>query len=118
MLELLHLFVDAIRRWLRNRRRLAFEASARTWPKAQGRVHSSTQKRAVESNDGWRNWQTELTYSYFVEGEYYSGSSLLPPESEDEADEERKRWEDRSVTVRYWPNDRTQSILLLEDQQP
>jgi hypothetical protein len=53
-----------------------------------------------------------------VNGEYYSGYSLLPPESEDQVAEEVKRWRDREVVLRYRPDRVSESVLLVEDQTP
>jgi len=40
------------------------------------------------NKDAFSRWSAELTYSYVVDGEYYSGQGLLPPETEDEVQEQ------------------------------
>lgn len=110
------LLLRSILRHLSERRLLALERQARSWPRASGHVHSTQVKRAERPKDGWYCWQAELSYSYTVNGEYYSGTRLLPPESEDEAYELAKCWKDRDVTVRYCQEEVTDSVFLLEDQ--
>lgn len=110
------LLAPSIRRWLKKRRTEALQRSARSWPKARGRIQAVMAKRADDPPDSWRCWQTGLSFSYVVNGEYYSGYSLLPPESEGQVAEEVKRWCDRDVTVRYWPEMVSESVLLVEDQ--
>jgi hypothetical protein len=100
-----------------NKRRIqALEKSARSWPKASAHVHATRVRREERPSDSWLCWQPELTYSYVINGEYYSGSYLLPPDSEDEADERARFWRDKDVTVRYDSQEVTYSVFLLEDQ--
>ena len=101
---------------LNRRKILALEKLARGWPKATGHVQASCVKREERPSDSWLCWQVELTYSYVVRGEYYSGSYLLPPDSEDEADERARYWRHKDVTVRYNSQELTETVLLLEDQ--
>jgi hypothetical protein len=42
------------------------------------------------NKDAFSRWSAELTYSYVVDGEYYSGQGLLPPETEDEVQEQTR----------------------------
>ncbi len=101
---------------LKKRRILALENAARSWPQAFAHVQATHVIREERSTDAWLCWQVELAYSYVVRGEYYSGIYLLPPSSEDEADERARYWKDKDVMVRYQPQAVTESILLLEDQ--
>ena len=101
---------------IHRRRVRALEESARAWPKASGHVQTTRVKREERPSDPWLCWQVELTYSYVVSGEYYSGSYSLQPDSEDEADERARYWRDKDVMVRYDPQKVSDSVLLLEDQ--
>jgi hypothetical protein len=79
-------------------------------------VQSFRIKHAEDPADSWYSWQVELMFSYIANGEYYSGQSLLPPETEDEAAEIAQRWKDRYLVVRYAPDDASRSVLLMDDQ--
>jgi hypothetical protein len=103
-------------RWFRKRRAPELEMQARTWPRAQGNIYECRAKRVQEPPDGWHTWQAEVTFSYVVEGEYYSGKSSLPPETEDEVSEQVQRWTGRKVIVRYSPEDVSKAMLLPADQ--
>jgi len=98
------------------RRNLALMEAARAWPKARAHVHSTQVKQEDRSTEGWFYWQVELTYSYTVGSEYYSGRFLLPPDSEDEANEQAVRWADKDVIVRYRPDETATSVFVMEDQ--
>ncbi|MGA8491964.1 MAG: DUF3592 domain-containing protein [Terriglobales bacterium] len=100
----------------RKQRSQQLEAQARTWPQAQGTVSECRVKRAGDPPDRWYVWQVELTFSYVANGEYYSGTSLLPPETEGEAAELAQRWKDRKLLVRYFPEDASKSVVLMQDQ--
>jgi hypothetical protein len=100
----------------RKRRVQQLEEQARTWPMAEGTVSGCRVKRAEDPPDSWYVWQVELTFSYVANGEYYSGTSLLPPETEGEAAELARRWKDRKLLVRYFPEDASQSVVLMQDQ--
>jgi hypothetical protein len=91
------------------------EREALDWPRALGSVVGTQTKRSDEGSS-WGNWSAELTYSYAVKGEYYSGVHLLPPESEDEATEVASRWRERNLVVRYSPSDISRSVVLVHDQ--
>jgi len=108
--------VRPVIRWFRKRRAATLTMQARTWPRVQGRVERCQAKAVQHPPDSWHAQQAELTFSYVVSGEYYSGSSLLPPETEDEVAEQLQRWTDRKVTVRYSPEDVSKAMLLSEDQ--
>jgi Protein of unknown function (DUF3592) len=92
------------------------EAQARTWPRAEGTVSECHVKRAEDPPDSWYVWQVELRFSYVANGEYYSGTSVLPPETEVEATELAQRWKDRKLVVRYLADYPSKSVVLMEDQ--
>jgi len=112
----LSLLMRALVRRSATRRNLALMEAARAWPKARGHVYSTQAKQEDRSTEGWLCWQVELTYSYTVGSEFHSGRFLLPPDSEDEANEQAGRWADKDVIVRYRSDEVAQSVFLLEDQ--
>ena len=63
-----------------------------------------------------RGWACVLTYSYAVNGEYYSGSHSIRARNERRADELATEWKGRSLVVRYSPSSRAISVLLKDDQ--
>jgi hypothetical protein len=114
------ILIDALIRWivrtLKKRRRVDLERDASDWPQSAGTVIGTLAKRSDRGDSAWNVWSVELTYSYVASGEYYSGSHLLPPESEGEAEELAQRWKDRKLVVRYLPDDPSKSVVLMEDQ--
>ena len=58
-----------------------------------------------------RPWVGDLTYSYVVNGEYYSGFHRIRARSE-----RRAGWKGRMVVVRYSPSKHDLSALLKSDQ--
>jgi len=102
----------------RQRKAEELQRSARTWPTAKAQVKIAVKVRADDPPDSWRRWQTELSFSYAVNGEYYSGRALLPADTEDQVAEEVQLWRDREVVVRYRPDRVSESALLVEDQSP
>ncbi|MGH9500180.1 MAG: DUF3592 domain-containing protein [Terriglobales bacterium] len=93
--------------WLRVRQ-------AQSWPSAQGRVSEAIARAANERN--FKKWIGELTYSYVVDGEYYSGFHQMRAHSEKRAEELVTGWKDRMVIVRYSPAKHDRSVLLKSDQ--
>ena len=61
-------------------------------------------------------WVGNLTYTYVVNGEYYSGFHRIYARSESRAEERVARWKDRMVVVRYSPDKNDVSVLLGSDQ--
>jgi hypothetical protein len=109
------LFHPILRR-VRKRKRERLLRDAATWPRTPGRVEQAvTIKEFVE---GDLAWHVRLTYSYVVNGQYYSGVFLLPSELEPDAIEHASAWKGREVVVRYWPENVSDSVILLEDQAP
>lgn len=84
--------------------------SARHWPMIYGRVE------IVTVCDEENRWFGDLSYSYTVGSEYYSGTFRLPAKNEDDADTQAARWRGQSVIVRYSPKNPAVSILRMEDQ--
>jgi hypothetical protein len=112
---LIDTFIFWIVRTLKKWRRQTLEREALDWPRTPGTV-LKTQARSDKGGSGWNVWSVELTYSYVASGEYYSGTHPLPPESEGEAEELAQRWKDRKLVVRYFPEDPSKSVVLMEDQ--
>jgi len=84
--------------------------SARFWPIAYGKVESSSyfQNNAI--------WLTDISYSYQVADEYYSGQFQLKSRSERKAEDTVARWKGQAVGVRYSPRNPAISIIRMEDQ--
>ena len=61
-------------------------------------------------------WAANLTYSYVVNGEYFSGFYRMRARSERRAEEKIAGWKDRMVVVRYSPDKPDLSVLLKSDQ--
>jgi hypothetical protein len=95
--------------WRRNR----LVVRVQDWPQASGRGLGA---HAKSSNAAHPIWATDITYSYVVDGEYYSGFVSLPADDEAHAEGLALGWNDRAILVRYLPNSPTESTLLLEDQ--
>ena len=75
----------------------------------------STQVRAI-TDSYIRPWVADLTYSYVVNGEYYSGFHRIRTRSERRAEEKVAGWKNRMVVVRYSPSKHDLSTLLRSDQ--
>src|SRR6185437_1372178 len=85
--------------------------SARHWPITYGTVEFGI------STDENNRWITDLSYSYKVNAEFYSGRVVLPAKDETHADELILRWKGQSITVRYSPKNPLISVIRMEDQQ-
>jgi hypothetical protein len=94
---------SAIILWLRKR-------SSRHWPIIFGKVESAS---SFENNGAWL---TDLSCSYSVQGDFYSGQFRVRSGSEGKASEHELRWKQRSITVRYSPRNRQISIVRTEEQ--
>jgi hypothetical protein len=112
---LIESLITWIVRMLKKRRRLNLEREALDWPRTLGSV-VSTQTRSDKGNSSSNFWSVELTYSYTATGGYYSGTHLLPPESEDETAEVALRWKNKNLVVRYSPKDVSKSVVLMHEQ--
>lgn len=74
--------------------------------------------QARASTDSYiQPWVGDLTYSYIVNGEYYSGFHRMRARSERRAEEKIAGWKGRMVVVRYCP-DRPELSVLLKGDQP
>jgi|HubBroStandDraft_1064217.scaffolds.fasta_scaffold433963_2 hypothetical protein len=89
--------------WLRRR-------SSRHWPITFGKVES-----ASTYQDNFK-WLTDVSYSYSVDRNFYSGQFQLRSRSERKANDQELRWKGRTFTVRYSPRDPHVSIVRTEDQ--
>ena len=87
---------------------------AHSWPSAQGTILSAEVLRASDNNI--LPWVGNLTYSYIVNGEYYSGYHRMRARNERRAEEKIAGWKDRMVVVRYSPDKPDLSVLLKSDQ--
>lgn len=63
-----------------------------------------------------KGWVCAMSYTYVVNGEYYSGFHSIRAKKEQRADELAREWKGRSVVVRYSPADPGVSMLLGDDQ--
>jgi Protein of unknown function (DUF3592) len=93
----------AITVWLRKR-------SARYWPISQGRVEYAS------SFENSGTWLTDVSYSYRVADEFYSGQFRLTSRSQRKASEIEARWKNNPIDVRYSPKKPEISIVRTEDQ--
>src|SRR5437016_5079136 len=84
---------------------------ARHWPITHGRVEFG-----MTSDEG--GWKSNLSYSYSVGSDFYSGVVPLPAKNENHANEQAHRWEGQNITVRYSPGNPAISVVRLEDQAP
>ena len=91
------------------------ERAASNWPCTFGSVIGAQLKRS-DPGEPWKVWSVDLHYFYVVNGEYYSGEYSLPPDSEDEANEQANRWKERNIVVRYSPENAEESLILMCDQ--
>ena len=89
--------------WLRKR-------SATVWPVAFGRVESVS---SYEENFVWR---TDVSYSYSVGPNFYSGQFQVQSYGERRANQKELRWRGQSIRIRYSPKDANISVVRAEDQ--
>jgi len=95
-----------IRYWIRRRR-------ATSWPSTQGTVMSAN---ASDRQPYRHSCLCVLSYSYAVNGDYYSGSHSIHARNERRADELATEWKGRSLVIRYSPSSHDVSVLLKDDQ--
>ena len=75
----------------------------------QGRVeHASSFE-----NSG--SWLTDVSYSYRVENDFYSGQFQLKSRSEEKASRDVARWKDQNIGVRYSAKKPDISVVRMED---
>src|ERR1035438_5882664 len=97
----------AVWAWFRTRH-------AHSWPSAQGTI---MRIRVQSSTDSWiQPWVARLSYTYIVNGEYYSGFHSIRARSERRAEDKMAGWKGRMVVVRYSPARHDLSTLLKSDQ--
>jgi hypothetical protein len=89
--------------WLRKR-------SSRHWPITFGKVESASSFENVSK------WLTDVSYSYSVDRDFYSGQFQLRSRSERKANDNELRWKGRTITVRYSPRNPHISVVRTEDQ--
>lgn len=61
-------------------------------------------------------WFCDVSYSYSVNGEFFSGRSRIRVRNEEEADALIRDLKGKRVRVRYSPKNAAKSVLLWEDQ--
>lgn len=93
--------------WLRFRR-------AHSWPSAQGTIVSVVARSSGGGHS--QRWAGEFTYTYIVDGQYFSGFHRIKTRSERRAEELISGWKGRTIVVRYSPTKHDISILLKDDQ--
>jgi predicted DNA-binding helix-hairpin-helix protein len=104
---------------------LLISAGAATWAWFRTRhAHSGLSTQAtivgtrVQSNSDSPilPWAANLTYTYVVNGEYYSGFHRIRARSKRRAEEKIEGWKGRMVVARYSPDKHDLSALLKGDQ--
>jgi hypothetical protein len=95
--------------------RKAKRSGARSWPMSQGQIEFGT---VVERDVRYVTYYiAQMSYSYAVEGDYYSGfyeKAFLRQESAQKFTDELKG---KPAFVRHKPNSPATSVILREDQQ-
>ncbi len=102
------LAVLAERGWQSLRRR-----KARSWPIAQGRVHSADWRQPRTGTN--RYFLAHVSYYYFVDGHFYSGYHRRSFSKAAAAAEWVKGMLGASLEVRYNPQNAAKSLLLEGD---
>ena len=93
--------------WLRARQ-------AQSWPSTQATIRQVDVRRAADRR--FRPWLGQFTYTYVVNGEYYSGFYRVRKRTERQAENLISGWKGRMVVVRYSPKKNDVSVLLKSDQ--
>jgi len=88
---------------------------ASSWSTTRGTIWQ-TQASPVEGVAHIKPWMAELTYSYSVDGEYYSGVLQIEALTRHSAEHLFDGWKGRTVVVRYSPSEPKISTLLKSDQ--
>ncbi|MFZ0277791.1 MAG: DUF3592 domain-containing protein [Candidatus Sulfotelmatobacter sp.] len=86
---------------------------AQSWPSAQGTVMGVTSRRV---GGIYKPWIGEFSYTYIVNGEYFSSRHPLRAFSRKRADALTLGWKGRMLVVRYSPTNHETSVLLKSDQ--
>lgn len=68
---------------------------------------------ALDENN---KWFSDLSYSYKVGTEFYSGHFRLGARNEEQADQQVLTWKGQSLTIRYSPKKPEISVVRMEDQ--
>ncbi len=89
---------------------------AHSWPSVQGIVWQAQARETERGSRFFKNWVAEITYSYVVNGEYYSGVHFIGARTERRAEETVAGWKGRMLMVRYHPQKHSTSVLLRSDQ--
>ncbi len=92
--------------WLRRRK-------ARSWPVAQGRVHSADWHQPRTGTN--RYFLADISYYYFVDGHFYSGYQRRSFSKAEAAADWARAMLGASIGVRYSPQAPGKSLLLEGD---
>lgn len=84
--------------------------SARHWPMTFGYVEMAI---ALDKNNVWFS---DLSHSYEVGTNFYSGRFRLGARNEEQADQQALAWKGQSLPIRYSPNNPEISVALMKDQ--
>jgi Protein of unknown function (DUF3592) len=93
--------------WLRRRK-------ARSWPVAQGRVHSADWRQPRTGTN--RYFLADISYYYFVDGHFYAGYQRRSFSRAAAASEWVKTMLGATIEVRFHPESPAKSLLLEGDR--
>jgi hypothetical protein len=102
---------------LRNTSALAerkLREQAMTWPSTQGIVNYAEPRIVGEDTDA--RWVGDVSYSYSVDGESFSGSYYFAALSEDDAREMVEPWRQRKIIVHYFRGNPARSVFIPAEQ--
>lgn len=88
---------------------------ARRWPAADGRVHRADWRQPRTGTN--RYFIGELSYYYFVAGQFYSGYYRRSFSKASDAEEWVRRMRSSTIQVRYKPAPAGRSLFLEEEQR-
>jgi hypothetical protein len=90
------------------------------WHRRRSALHWLVTYGTVElgiDTDTDNKWIADLSYSYSVASEFYSGRIVLCAKNDDDAQEKIRRWKGQALMVRYSPTRPHISVIRPEDQQ-
>ena len=61
-------------------------------------------------------WLTDISYSYSVANEFFSGQFQLRDRGEKKANDRIAQWKQQNIAVRYSPKNHEISVVRFEDQ--
>lgn len=90
------------------------QESAKDWPYVYGKIEHAEPEMIGKGETAY--WAGRLSYSYTVDGEYYSGFFHFEAANEKKAWEAVLGWKNRTVIVHYLPDNPQKSILIMDEQ--